>query len=387
MTPLSKRQWLCALTIAALIHGTVALSILRAPPEAGSVAAGAGGITMALGPAGRVPGSVQTLPPPTANELPEQPDDVDEVAAADIDEQVMERTAAELDPKALEDEVEERSWEVSDIQPVDEADLAPPPTEAVITQVPVEDQPTDPAETVEPQEAMTVAPAEAINPLPPDTSVRVVEPEEVVAKESREAEPAQPVAPETADEPEPMPVQPEIVEAAEVLPEETVASAPEPAQETTSILPPPRKPPSPVEEKTKPPREDMVDQPDQQAGAGGEAGDQAEGDLGSGQNTSGGGAPGGRADYFAVLQAWLEQHKVYPRRALSRRLEGVVSIRFVMNRDGKVLDYRIEESSGHRLLDHAVQTLIERAQPLPTMPDEMSGANITLVVPISFVLN
>lgn len=353
MTPLSQRHWLCALTIAALIHGGVALFTLRAPPDAGSVAAGAGGITMALGPAGRAPGAVQSLPPPTASDMVEQPKDVDEV------------------------------------MPADTADLTPPPTEAVTTDVPTEDQPTEPAETVV-LEAVTPDEVDAslasgvesdvIHSLQPDTSVRAVEPDEVVAEEAGEAQQPEPVATKTADQPEPRPVQPEIVEALEVLPEETVASAAEPAQETTSIRPLLRKQPSPVEKNTE-------DQPVQQAGAGGEAGDQAEGDLGSGQSASGGGTVGGRADYFAVLQAWLEQHKVYPRRALSRRLEGVVSLRFVMNRDGKVLDYRIEESSGHRLLDHAVQTLIERAQPLPAMPDEMGGANLTLVVPISFVLN
>ncbi|MEM9629299.1 MAG: energy transducer TonB [Pseudomonadota bacterium] len=46
----------------------------------------------------------------------------------------------------------------------------------------------------------------------------------------------------------------------------------------------------------------------------------------------------------------------------------------------------IEQSSGHRLLDRAVTALIERAQPLPSMPNDIEEPNLTLVVPISFVL-
>ncbi|MEM8950069.1 MAG: hypothetical protein AAGC99_12130, partial [Pseudomonadota bacterium] len=38
----SRRQWLLALAIAVLIHGSITYVVLRSPPDAGSIAAGAG---------------------------------------------------------------------------------------------------------------------------------------------------------------------------------------------------------------------------------------------------------------------------------------------------------------------------------------------------------
>lgn len=176
-------------------------------------------------------------------------------------------------------------------------------------------------------------------------------------------------------------------EAADITLEDVCARSVDLALVAEPVPPSPRKPLAPVKEGNEPTTAEPSVDTAQIAGAGGRAGDQEDGDLGSGQAASGGGDVGMRSDYYATLQAWLERHKVYPRRALSRRLEGVVSLRFVMDREGQVLDYRIERSSGHRLLDNAVETLIERAQPLPTIPDDIDETSLTLVVPISFVLN
>ncbi len=57
-----------------------------------------------------------------------------------------------------------------------------------------------------------------------------------------------------------------------------------------------------------------------------------------------------------------------------------------MSRDGTVLEYRIEQSSGHTLLDQEVEAMIERAQPLPAMPDFMTQARLELVVPVDFAI-
>lgn len=59
---------------------------------------------------------------------------------------------------------------------------------------------------------------------------------------------------------------------------------------------------------------------------------------------------------------------------------------FVVDREGHVLDYRIEQSAGHAALDEEVQKMIERAQPLPAMPDTMDKETLELVVPVQFFL-
>lgn len=90
------------------------------------------------------------------------------------------------------------------------------------------------------------------------------------------------------------------------------------------------------------------------------------------------------ADWQGRLLAHLEANKRYPASALSRRQQGVTHVRFVMNREGRVLSSRIERSSGHPALDRAALDMLARAQPLPTPPAEVAGAQIELVVPVEF---
>lgn len=88
----------------------------------------------------------------------------------------------------------------------------------------------------------------------------------------------------------------------------------------------------------------------------------------------------------SYLLAHLERHKRYPRNAQLRRQEGVVHLRFVMDREGRVATARLERSSGHTSLDDETLALIERAQPLPPPPDEMARERIEIVVPVQFFL-
>lgn len=82
----------------------------------------------------------------------------------------------------------------------------------------------------------------------------------------------------------------------------------------------------------------------------------------------------------------LNKVKRYPREAVMRRQQGVPYIRFVMDREGKVLSSRIERSSGFRPLDDEAVSLPKRAQPLPKPPAEVKGDNIELVVPVEFFM-
>lgn len=86
------------------------------------------------------------------------------------------------------------------------------------------------------------------------------------------------------------------------------------------------------------------------------------------------------------LMAHLERHKRYPRAAQMRRQEDMVYLRFSIDRSGKVLAWSIWRSRGHALLDAEVDSLIQRASPLPAPPDEMGGDPIEMVMPIEFFL-
>src|SRR5262249_49464691 len=75
------------------------------------------------------------------------------------------------------------------------------------------------------------------------------------------------------------------------------------------------------------------------------------------------GRPGADADYFAVVLAWLEKHKEYPRQAQIRRMQGTAILHFELDRQGKVLSFRLDRSSGYPELDHEVEEMIKRASP------------------------
>jgi len=82
----------------------------------------------------------------------------------------------------------------------------------------------------------------------------------------------------------------------------------------------------------------------------------------------------------------LNKVKRYPRAASLRRQQGVPYIRFVMDREGKVLSVRLERSSGFRMLDEEALALPKRASPLPKPPESVAGETIELVVPVEFFM-
>lgn len=92
------------------------------------------------------------------------------------------------------------------------------------------------------------------------------------------------------------------------------------------------------------------------------------------------------ASYVGRLRGWLIRNKHYPRRARELALEGAVRLYFVVDRQGRVLEYKILEGSGHPLLDRAVEQMIEDAQPLPAMPDDLLRNRLELIVPVIFSL-
>lgn len=90
--------------------------------------------------------------------------------------------------------------------------------------------------------------------------------------------------------------------------------------------------------------------------------------------------------YVRRFLASLERQKQYPRAARTRRMEGTALLWVRLDRGGRVLAYEVEESSGHRVLDRAVLRAIERANPLPPLPESYPGEELEVVIPIAFRL-
>lgn len=84
--------------------------------------------------------------------------------------------------------------------------------------------------------------------------------------------------------------------------------------------------------------------------------------------------------------AYLAREKQYPRAARARRQEGMAKLRFLVDTEGKVLSYSLEQSTGHSLLDREVIAMIERIKRFPPPPSEVKQA-IELAVPVQFYLH
>lgn len=84
--------------------------------------------------------------------------------------------------------------------------------------------------------------------------------------------------------------------------------------------------------------------------------------------------------------ARLIRFRRYPPAAHRSRIEGVPLVRFTLDRRGRVLDSRLERSSGSPVLDREAVSLPQRAQPMPAPPEERLGATISLVVPVEYLL-
>jgi protein TonB len=90
--------------------------------------------------------------------------------------------------------------------------------------------------------------------------------------------------------------------------------------------------------------------------------------------------------YLALVNGILEAHTRYPKRARERGDEGVVVLWFVIDRNGQVINYRIEQSSGSTILDGEVVRLIKRVGNFPMLPHDLSRDFVEITMPIRFEL-
>lgn len=97
-------------------------------------------------------------------------------------------------------------------------------------------------------------------------------------------------------------------------------------------------------------------------------------------------ASSGQPTWEGQVLGRLNQFKRYPNLARRAGRQGAPHIRFVMNREGRVLSSRLERSSGFKPLDEEAVALPARAQPLPGPPEGVGGATLELVVPVEFFL-
>ena len=86
-----------------------------------------------------------------------------------------------------------------------------------------------------------------------------------------------------------------------------------------------------------------------------------------------------------VVQA-LEREKRYPSVARRRAISGRVTLQFAILADGRVVDAKITQSSGHTVLNTATLQALRRASPMPPFPDAIQKRRLQVEVPIAYEL-
>ena len=335
---LSSRHWLAAVSAAGLLHAGVLSAALWPRPPVDSGTAAVGGVAVSLGAPSAPPSEIiePVSPMPAALDAVSPADAAEPVAPVDpVDAETLEPT------EPVETAVEPFEPPPIDDTPVLDVVEAIPPEELVVEPEVVEDIEMDDlvVETVEVVELTPVPETPPIQPVVEPTP----DPEITVAEESIPLPPPPPHRPAAPPPPR--------VEAAAPDPAPAPQAAPEPVPQIAAIDPS-AGPPSPP----------------------------------AAAPATGGGAPGATADYAAQLQAWLERHKEYPRRARQRRQEGVALLYFAIDRSGRVLQVRLQQTTGHDLLDREVLAMVRRAEPLPPMPESMAQQQLELIIPVEFFL-
>ena len=326
---LSGRHWLAALAAAGLLHaGALSAALWPRPPvDSGSTAFG--GIAVSLGAPSTAPS--QIIEP--VSSMAETLDAVNTTAPIEPVNPVDVETLEPTEP----------------IEMVAESSEPPPVDEPAILEV---------VEAATPEEP-------AVEPDAVEMEEPVIETVEVV-------------------ELRPVPETPQIEAVVEPPPDPEIATA---LETIPSPPPPPARPAAPPPPRVQAPAPDPAPAPEpapQIAAIDPSAGPPSP--PATAPATGGAGAPGTTADYAAQLQAWLERHKEYPRRARQRRQEGVALLYFAIDRSGRVLRAQLQQTTGHNLLDREVLAMVQRAQPLPPMPDSMTQQQLELIIPVEFFL-
>ncbi len=92
------------------------------------------------------------------------------------------------------------------------------------------------------------------------------------------------------------------------------------------------------------------------------------------------------ATWRSIVTAKIKSAQRYPVRASARNEQGMVTVTFLLSRNGIVLSKSVVRSSGYAELDQEALAMIARAAPFPPFPPSITGETINLPVPIQFQL-
>jgi protein TonB len=93
------------------------------------------------------------------------------------------------------------------------------------------------------------------------------------------------------------------------------------------------------------------------------------------------------ASYLARLKTKIFLVWKYPEEAIQIGQQGDVSISFVLNRKGELMDIEVLKGSGSRSLDKASITAIRQANPFGPLPEDISNEPLKITGHFRYVLD
>jgi len=91
------------------------------------------------------------------------------------------------------------------------------------------------------------------------------------------------------------------------------------------------------------------------------------------------------AEYLYFLQQKINSFLTYPPEALEKGWEGIVKVRFTLNRDGRIKEIYIAESSGYPLLDAEAMLTVKDASPYPFPDAYKNRKELEITLPVNYI--
>lgn len=91
--------------------------------------------------------------------------------------------------------------------------------------------------------------------------------------------------------------------------------------------------------------------------------------------------------FLSAVRRKIESCKRYPISARKAEIEGRVSVRIVILKDGRLEKAEVVESSGYRILDRAALRSVREAEPFPPIPDAVKLDRIDIGIRLVFKLS
>ncbi|MFH1355010.1 MAG: TonB family protein [Candidatus Omnitrophota bacterium] len=97
--------------------------------------------------------------------------------------------------------------------------------------------------------------------------------------------------------------------------------------------------------------------------------------------------PGPLERYAVLIQKRILENLTYPPAARDASFEGSLKLSLLLSYRGEVLDVKVKESSGYRVLDDSAVSLARETSPYPPFPSSLNMEELWIDIPITYQLD